>query len=172
MERKGPSPDAEIGLTPLEDVIVATTGGVTAENTEIGTKDAEAAVAAADIIVSMMKKTVVGTGILAADIGLNLHPLHHLLRVVGLLPDHQTIRKEKTSTVAEVTPDAVEGMIAEAVRKVHLLMFILTSNVDVRKNPSYRFLVRALILTNPNVSGMVSNGLFVLHNRYRLLTYR
>jgi hypothetical protein len=82
------------------------------------------------------------------------------------------IRKEITDTVEEVTQDVEEGMTAEAERKVHPLMFTPTSNVVARKNLAYQFLVRELTLTNPNVFGMVFNGLFVLHNRYRLLTYR
>lgn len=99
--------------------MIARTGGAVAE------------AATANITVSMMRGTEVGTGITAADIGpLIPHPLLHLPRVVGHLRDPQTIGEE-TGIVAEETLDAeaVAAMIAEAgsVEEPPQLMSIRTS---------------------------------------------
>ena len=125
----------------------------------------DAAVMTADIIVSMRIGAEVGIGINAADIILLPLHLHH--RVVGHLRDHLMIGREIIDIAAEKTPDAVGGMIVEAVRKVHQPMFIHTSSAvaKIQVSPLHPSL---LIQTNLNVFGMVSNGLFVLHNRYRL----
>ena len=72
---------------------------------------------------------------------------------------------EEIGIVAEVIQDAEEGMIEEAVRKVVLLqMFIPTFKGVDRKNYP---LLGLQIQVNLNDFGMVFNGLFVLHNRYR-----
>ena len=84
-----------------------------AEGVRVGTEGG-AAVAAENIIVSMVRETKVGTGVIAADRGHILLHLLHLPRVVGHLRDHQMRRKE-TCKVAEegMTPGAAEVMIGE-----------------------------------------------------------
>ena len=147
---------ADLGQIPERGaVITGTEIGATVRTVK------DTAVVAGKIIVSMVKEIEVGTGIIAADI----NPLHllHLPRVVGHLRDHLMIGEE-IGIVVEVIPDVEEEMTeGEGNAGEPQLMSILTSRGVSRKRAKP-------CLTPVSLSGFgtVSNGLFVLHNRYRL----